>query len=146
MKKINGDIIRVFNVSDQLLSDCYMIVNMTSPNNAMMVYGTLRENVNVKKHIMFQYNYRDMVCGFITGHLQTGKVIEAYLDLLFVDSHYQGAGIGGQLVAEYEDFCRATGAQRILVRPTTKRSEDFYAKHGFAPSGITCLHAKNLGR
>lgn len=56
----------------------------------------------------------------------------AYLTNVYVRPQSRGAGIGSRLLAAALEWCRASGADCALLRPTEK-SRPLYARHGFEP-------------
>jgi GNAT superfamily N-acetyltransferase len=54
----------------------------------------------------------------------------AYITNVYVRPTARGAGMGSRLLAEALDWCRASGADCALLRPT-ERSRPLYERHGF---------------
>jgi GNAT superfamily N-acetyltransferase len=63
----------------------------------------------------------------------------AHLGLVSVDPARQGAGLGSQLMAAVELYCRAAGYGEMELRFINHRSEllRFYQRQGFAETGVT---------
>ncbi len=50
-----GEVCRVSYVTEDLLLECFWIANLSRPNNAVMIHGTMAREVNEKSHILFIY-------------------------------------------------------------------------------------------
>jgi len=138
---------RVTHLTDSMMMDCYYIVSASRPNNAEDIYYTLQTNVNNRGHIMFAYLKKSIVYGFLSAHVTSYEEQAAKIDWLFVDSRQQRRGIGQMLMRAYEDYCRANGISKSFVQPVpTIQAKKFYARYGYAPCGITYMHAKEIGR
>lgn len=55
-----------------------------------------------------------------------------YITNVYVRPQFRGAGIGSRLLAATLDWCRASGADCALLRPT-QRSRSLYERQGFQP-------------
>ncbi|HEX6683368.1 MAG TPA: GNAT family N-acetyltransferase [Candidatus Limnocylindrales bacterium] len=79
------------------------------------------------------------VAGHLTGSLGEPSDIRpirvATLVSMFVMPQHRDAGVGGRLVAEFREWARAAGAQRLAVSAyaTNEAAIRFYRRHGFAP-------------
>lgn len=149
MNNANGNVIRIFNVTDDIRDDCYMIANQTRPRNAVLIHGMLANDVRVRNHILFVYMVNHMIYGFIKGHLMHGEnpVRAAKVDWLFVDPSRHNGGIGTALMNAYVDYCIGCGVKRISVEPVPSvQAWKFYDKHGFKSCGMVHTRVKDLGR
>ena len=150
MNNQEGKIVRIENLTRDMLMECYWIAMLSRPNNAADIYMAMEREVNVNKHVLFVYLLRDQVCGFIKGrpdYSKNGDEMDAKIDWLFVERKYGRRGIGAQLVEAYESHCRNASVRRVLVQPApTVQAKSFYAKCGYLPCGLTYTHAKNLTR
>lgn len=145
---------RVFNVTPDLVKDCYYIVNQTRPSEAIALYNTLREDVENRGHTLFLFNGAAFPLGFIKGQvLRTpdfrvlgGVNIQSKIDYLFVDKKYQHAGIGTLLLRAYESCCREQNVEQIILYSApTVQATGFYTKNGYVRVNDNFLMAKNLG-
>jgi len=139
-------ITKISDLTDNLLLECFWIANMSRPNNAIMIHGFMQRDVNIHKHILFACFVREQLRGFIKGHIETdGARPESRIDWVFVDPVCGRRGLGTRLINAYESHCRNAGVCRVLVQPApTRQAKSFYAKHGYAPCGMTYTHAKEL--
>lgn len=143
----NGDVYQVFYLTDDLLHDCFLIANMSRAQNAQMIYGTMSHEVNDKHHILLVYKARDYIYGFVKGCINSDNKAGANIDWLFVDPGYQRFGIGGKLVAAYENVCAMQNVKQVeVLRVPTLQAKTFYAKLGYKSYGDTIKCYKNLGR
>ncbi len=61
----------------------------------------------------------------------------AHLSELLVASHKRGQGIGGALLARFEELARAAGCHKLtLVTYWDPQTVGFYRKHGFAVEAV----------
>ena len=141
-------------VTPYLLENCFYIVDQTRSAEAINLYKTLREDVELKKHIMFVFDGVNAPLGFIKGQpfskvfdKQTGLYsLQAKIDYLFVDKNFQRSGIGALLLKTYESYCIENGVNRIYLHSTpTKQALNFYMKNGYVNTGIKNVMRKNLG-
>lgn len=76
--------------------------------------------------------------GFVKG-MAHGATCPPRAELveLYVDPFFQGAGIGGALLADFEAQARASGATEAFLWVLEKNAaaRRFYEAHGYAPSG-----------
>jgi len=65
----------------------------------------------------------------------------AHLGLVSVDPAMQGKGLGSQLMAAVEVYCRAAGYREMELRFINHRTElaRFYQRMGYAETGVTEL-------
>ena len=66
---------------------------------------------------------------------------QAHLGLVSVDPAKQGKGVGSQLMAAVEVYCRAAGYREMELRFINHRTElaRFYQRMGYAETGVTEL-------
>lgn len=150
MNNQEGKVVRVENLTHDMLMECYWIAMLSRPNNATDIYASMEHEVNINKHVLFVYLLRDQVCGFIKGrpyYCTKDGAAEAKIDWLFVERKYGRRGIGAKLVDAYESHCRNASVRRMLVQPApTVQAKNFYAKCGYLPCGLTYTYAKTLTR
>jgi GNAT superfamily N-acetyltransferase len=73
------------------------------------------------------------VVGFSCGRLNSGDVWA-----LFVDSRYEGRGIGGQLMEFVETWMFSNGCREItLSTEVGTRAEHLYRRRGWEPVGMS---------
>lgn len=79
--------------------------------------------------------HADRVVGFA---LAASQACEAHLLALAVDRGYRGIGIGSALLRGVRQQMARSGAYRLKleVRAEDRGTQDFYARHGFAPEGL----------
>lgn len=75
--------------------------------------------------------------GFVMLALPTPTLPEPYVWRLLIDRLHQHRGIGGRVVAQVADECRASGARALRTSWVEGKGSPgpFYAAHGFAPTG-----------
>lgn len=150
MNKDNIKIVRINNVTDEILLDCYQIANQTRPENAAQIYCTLKQNVNNRGHVLFVCTINEIIYGFIAGGTAFAKnhdePLTANVEWLFVDVWHHRKGIGRRLLAKCEEHFRANGFKRMTVeRAPTIKAKEFYIAGGFMPIAAY-KHAKDLSR
>jgi GNAT superfamily N-acetyltransferase len=75
--------------------------------------------------------------GYITGvifkNTSRKKPLSAEIENMFVLEEWRGKGVGGELIARFEDETRARGVARLKVSALIMNSEgcDFYEDNGF---------------
>lgn len=146
---------KILDVSDDLLSHCYCIVDQTRPGEAVALYHTLRDDIERRGYDLFVFNGAAFPLGFIKGKIlsvphfapinQYG--IQAKIESLYVDRRYQHVGIGGMLLAEYEKYCREKDVSAIvLYSAPTPQAKKFYEKFGYKQVNKNLLMLKQLSR
>jgi GNAT superfamily N-acetyltransferase len=81
---------------------------------------------------------------FLVHHLQSGGSAE--IGGLVVSSQYRSAGIGARLVQCAEEWARARGLQRVIVRSRSTReaAHRFYLREGYEQTKTSAVFAKTL--
>jgi len=71
-------------------------------------------------------------CVYVAIREDTG-----YFGMLSIDPARQGQGLGSNLIAAAENYCRERGCQTMELEVVNLRTElpPFYARFGYAPSG-----------
>ena len=96
--------------------------------------NSLREMLAKGSFILFEEDHEIIACTFIEP-----RGDRAHLGLISVDPTRQGHGLGSELMAAVEEHCRQAGYREMELRFINHRHEleRFYARQGFAPTGIT---------
>lgn len=58
-----------------------------------------------------------------------------YVDLLWIDEHHRGAGLGEGLVAQAEQEAREHGAKGVYLATMSIQAPDFYPRLGYRECG-----------
>ncbi len=138
-------VVRVSNVSDALVMDCYYIANLFRPSTAMNIYNSMQHKVNTRGDVMFTCLQNNHVLGFVCGgKLDSGKW---YIDWLFVDKLHQRRGVGRSLMDAYENYARDNGANAVLLHSAPGGGAPmFYKNRGYVLSGANYAMTKRLVR
>jgi ribosomal protein S18 acetylase RimI-like enzyme len=99
----------------------YMLSKMYDPE-------TLLQNMN-NGHVFLVAEENDSLLGYLGYHLpQSGQ---AFLDKLYVDTHYHGKNIGGLLLQKMIETISPNTTIRLQVNRKNYKAINFYFKHGF---------------
>lgn len=138
---------RIFNVSDALRTDCYHIIDQTRPSQAMDFWANVQRDVHDNGHIMFTCSNKYMPVGLIKGRVEKlDASLRGRIDFLFVDTRYQGRGIGMALLNAYEEFTRGLRVRDILLYSAPGGAIKFYQRAGYGIVGPQYLMGKSIGR
>lgn len=138
---------RIFNVSDALRTDCYHIIDQSRPAQAMDFWSSVQRDVHDKGHVMFTCSNKYMPIGLIKGRLEKLDAnLRGRIDFLFVDSQYQGRGIGMALLNAYEEFARNARVRDILLYSAPGGAVKFYQRAGYEIVGAQYLMGKSISR
>lgn len=81
--------------------------------------------------------------GYVTGHVNKAvdsgdTLLRCELDNIFVEDNVRGKGVGHQLIAELDRWCRQKGAESMFVSAYSGnvKAIEFYKKYGFEPYAI----------
>lgn len=75
---------------------------------------------------------------FLGRDCPTGEAADVEMEMLYVQEHFTGAGVGTALLRSSLEFVRALEGRRRLwltVNARNERAIAFYAKHGFVRTG-----------
>lgn len=88
------------------------------------------------------------VVGWVQVHVSTTLEAGSRAEIagLVVGAQYRRLGWGGRLVAAAEDWARARGMARVVVRSNVQRvaSHEFYPALGYAKSKVQAVYWKSL--
>ncbi|WP_308258730.1 GNAT family N-acetyltransferase [Saccharothrix obliqua] len=95
--------------------------------------GPLLAGDEVGQVWLFDTGYAVLTWGY---SLESGGR-DALLDEFFVRN--RGGGVGGRVIAELVEACRAAGARKVFLETEAHNdaARRFYARHGFTPEGST---------
>jgi ribosomal-protein-alanine N-acetyltransferase len=82
---------------------------------------------------------RDVAANRVVGFaLASNEACEGHLLALAVEQQFRGAGIGSALLRNVRQELARSGALRMKleVRAEDRGTQQFYARHGFAPEGL----------
>jgi GNAT superfamily N-acetyltransferase len=118
------------------------------PVSAEEMAGRILAHAALADHTTLVACLDEQVIGWIdvgiTHHLQ----VEAYAEIggLVVASTARSLGIGGQLLAWAEDWARARGVRRVVVRSqiARERAHRFYLERGYERTKTSAVFSKQV--
>ncbi len=131
-KKEDIKIVRVTNLSESVMKDCYYVIMQSLPAVADDFHCRAIRDINRDNHILFVAQTPIMVVGVLKGMVfDMSDAAYAKIDCFCVDKQYRKRGIGRQLLDAYENYVvKERGASYIGLQSSAGGAR-FYRNNGF---------------
>lgn len=106
--------------------------------NDLIVMGYAEKRVDTEDNIIYVYEDKDEIVGFVSGSFQRGNTVkktdEVKIEMLYVLDDYRNKGIGTKLIDAFVNECKEKNVSYVRIDNFLKNpAGNLYERLGFNP-------------